>query len=80
MLSLGAQFRLVGLTPASSCICSASEGRDRDALYRACTAASALQARILKDLPHCQRPMGASNDMCLPGVSELLGWQHRSRV
>ena len=76
MLSLNAQFRLVSLTPALSCIYSASEGRDRDALYRAFTAASVLQARILKDLPHHQRPIGAFNDMRLPGVSKLLRWQN----
>lgn len=39
VLSLGTQFRLVNLTPALSSIRSASECRDRDALYRVFTAA-----------------------------------------
>jgi len=76
MLSLDTQFRLVSLTPALSCIRSASEGRDRDALYRAFTAASVLQARILKDLPHHQLPIGVFNDIHLPGVSKLLRWRN----
>lgn len=32
ILSVGAQYRLVSLTPALSCIGSASEGRDREVL------------------------------------------------
>ncbi|KDR67624.1 hypothetical protein GALMADRAFT_146913 [Galerina marginata CBS 339.88] len=40
------QYRLVTLTPALSCIPSASDGRDRKALYRAFAVASVLQIQI----------------------------------
>jgi len=76
MLSLDTQFRLVSLTPALSCIRSASEGRDHDALYRAFMAASVLHAHILKDSPHHQLLMGAFNNIRLPGVSKLLRWRN----
>lgn len=51
ILSLNTQFRPVRLTPALSCIHSTSGGRDHDELYRAFSAASVLQARILRDIP-----------------------------
>ncbi|TFK76225.1 hypothetical protein BDN72DRAFT_830767 [Pluteus cervinus] len=74
MLSLDTQFRLVSLTPALSCIPSASEGRDRSALYRAFAAASILQARILQDATHHQLPLGEPYDARLPYVSKLRRW------
>lgn len=74
MLNLDTQFRLVSLTPALSCIRSASEGRDRDALYRAFTAASVLHARILKDVTHHQFLLGEFPDTHLPYVFKLRRW------
>ena len=49
LVTVDHQYRLVGLTPALSCIAYASDGRDRKALYRAFAAASVVQARILRD-------------------------------
>lgn len=73
ILSLGTKFRLVGLTPAFSCIHSSSEGRDRNALYRAFTAASFLNARIFKDYGVADAPhkISDSEDIYLPYVSSL---------
>jgi hypothetical protein len=66
-MSLGTQFRLVSLTPALSCIRSASEGGDRNALYRAFTAASVLQARILKEftVEDVPRKIRVLKDICI---------------
>ena len=72
VLSLGDQFRLVSLTPALSCIPSASEGGDRNTLYRAFTAALVLQARILKDGAFYQSFTGDCGRIHLPRVSKLL--------
>jgi hypothetical protein len=49
IMNFGTQFRLVSLTPALSCIRSASGGGGRNALYRAFTAASSKPA-FLKNL------------------------------
>jgi len=78
ILSLGTQFRPVGLTPAFSCIRSASEGRDRNGLYRAFTATSFLDARIFKDYGVKDVPQKISDykDIRLPSISSLLKWQN----
>ncbi|KAH9077692.1 hypothetical protein EDB83DRAFT_2548709 [Lactarius deliciosus] len=49
VLAVDHQIGLVSLTPALSCVQSASEGRDRKSLYLAFAAASVLQAQILED-------------------------------
>jgi hypothetical protein len=49
ILCLGTQYRLASLTPALSCIYSASEEGDRDALYRAFTVTLVLNHRIFED-------------------------------
>jgi hypothetical protein len=49
LMVIDGQVRLVSLTPTYSCTRSASEGRDRQSLYRAFTVASVLQAHILND-------------------------------
>jgi hypothetical protein len=72
IMSIGTQFRLVSLTPALSCIPSASEGGDRNTLYRAFTAASVLQARILNEGPYYQRFTEDCGRTRLPRVSKLL--------
>jgi hypothetical protein len=49
VIPINHRFRLVTLTPTFSCIHSASDGRDCKSLYNAFTAASVLQAHILRD-------------------------------
>ncbi|KAH9064557.1 hypothetical protein EDB87DRAFT_1251264 [Lactarius vividus] len=48
LLAVDHRIRLIRLTPTLSCIQSASDGRDRESLYLAFSAASVLQARILE--------------------------------
>ncbi|KAJ3500012.1 hypothetical protein NLJ89_g9980 [Agrocybe chaxingu] len=74
VIVLDSRYRLVSLTPALSCIRSASDGHDRTALYAAFTAASVLQARILQDIdrhlaaPPPKMPDGAHR---CPAISKL---------
>ena len=71
------QYRLVGLTPGLSCIAYASDGRDRKAIYRAFTAASVVQARILRDaerfviVPPPEIPPTARR---FPSITRLRKW------
>lgn len=48
IVPIGHQHRRVSLTHNLSCIWSASDGSDRKSLYRAFTAASFIEARILQ--------------------------------
>jgi serine/threonine protein kinase len=77
MLSLGTQFRLAVLTPSFSCIHSASEGADREVLYRAFAAALILSARINKEFGVDEVPQKIRelNAIRLPNVSRLRIWQ-----
>ncbi|TEB27973.1 hypothetical protein FA13DRAFT_1736172 [Coprinellus micaceus] len=75
IIVLGLQYRVVSLTPALSCLQSASSGKEREALYSAFAAASELQACILADVElHLKTPLppipnGAHR---LPAISRLL--------
>jgi hypothetical protein len=71
ILSIGSQYRLVALTPTLSCIFSASEGGDREALHQAFTAASMVQIRIRTD----SFLMTPIEGVRLPYVSELRMWK-----
>jgi hypothetical protein len=66
-------FALSVFTPALSCIHTASEGSDRNTLYRAFTTASVLQARILKDfgVEGVPQKIREFKDIRLPTVSRL---------
>ena len=77
MLSLGIQFRLAVLTPSFSCIHSASEGADREALYRAFAAALILNAWINKEfgVDGVPQKIRELNAIRLPNVSRLRRWQ-----
>ncbi|KDR69821.1 hypothetical protein GALMADRAFT_76982 [Galerina marginata CBS 339.88] len=77
IIAIDHQYRLVNLTPNLSCIPSASDGRDRKALYKAFSAASVLQARILEDaqkfltaLPPEIQPTARR----FPSVTQLRKW------
>ncbi|KAF8999404.1 hypothetical protein BDQ17DRAFT_1500273 [Cyathus striatus] len=72
IIALDTQFLLVGLTPAFSCIDAAAEGSDRNALYRAFTAASVLLARIDKDAKLDRFYRGPARFTRLPGISRLV--------
>ena len=68
------RFRLVSLTPAFSCLRSASNGHDHTSLYRAFTAALVLLAHILRDIEKLTSIPSApipSHQRRLPAVSKL---------
>jgi serine/threonine protein kinase len=69
------QYRLVGLTPTLSLVHCSSDGRDRQALYAAFTAASVLQGRIHGDvdkyLAAKPRARAIWDTAHLPAVSRL---------
>lgn len=76
LVVVDSQIRLISLTPAYSCIRSASEGRDRESLYRAFTAASVLQAHILNDTQNLldnpsTAPIIPDNARRFPAISRL---------
>ena len=67
------QWRVVRLTPTFSCIASASEGRDRKALYAAFFGASRLLERIEEDAKRIMRTPSLIElrDPSFPYISEL---------
>ncbi|RXW24601.1 hypothetical protein EST38_g1201 [Candolleomyces aberdarensis] len=74
---LGHQYRVVSLTPALSCLQSASSGKEREALYRAFAAASELQAHIVADVElHLNTPSSPIPDGTyrLPAISKLCNY------
>ncbi|KAF8999400.1 hypothetical protein BDQ17DRAFT_1246514 [Cyathus striatus] len=80
IIALDTRFRLISLTPSLSCIESAAEGSDRDALYRAFTAASVLLTRIDQDAEFGRFYKGLSRFIRLPCVSRLHRWQDDSET
>ncbi|KAJ2932852.1 hypothetical protein H1R20_g4247, partial [Candolleomyces eurysporus] len=74
---LGHQYRVVSLTPALSCLQSASSGKEREALYRAFAAASELQAHIVADVElHLNTPSSpiTNGTYRLPATSKLCSY------
>ncbi|KAJ2935505.1 hypothetical protein H1R20_g1589, partial [Candolleomyces eurysporus] len=74
---LGHQYRVVSLTPALSCLQSASSGKEREALYRAFAAASELQAHIVADVElRLNTPSSpiTNGTYRLPAISKLCSY------
>ena len=69
MIFLGGRLRIVALTPAISCVECASDGKQRQALYAAFTAASVLASCIYK---HGEDPpKNLHNSLYFPAISNL---------
>jgi hypothetical protein len=69
-------YRVVSLTPGLSCVLSASEGRDRTALYKAFTAALVVQLCIREDMNQLMQTLPSKTIMHeLPYVSTLKAWK-----
>ncbi|TFK18037.1 hypothetical protein FA15DRAFT_731608 [Coprinopsis marcescibilis] len=74
IILLGHQYRVVSLTPALSCLRSASSGWEREVLYAAFAAACALQVFMLGDIEHhlhTPPPPIPRKTYSLPAVSKL---------